>query len=242
MTAPGTLARTAGILYLLLVGAAFNEGYVLPHIVAPLDATATADHIRASATLFRFGVVGDLVAGACWVLLAVALYALLRRVSPVVAVAMLTFAAVGGGIQCLNQLNQYTALTVATDEGYHHAFGKAGADALTQLFVSMQQNGYILDTVFFGLWLAPLGYLVIRSGYFPRVFGVLQITACSGYLADFFARFLTPNLGPAVTAFVMVPTAAAAELGFLLWLLVKGARVPTPNRRVPAVTTSDPAS
>jgi hypothetical protein len=46
------------------------------------------------------------------------------------AAAMVAFAAVGAGIQILNQLNQYTALTVATDPAYTHALGTSGADGL----------------------------------------------------------------------------------------------------------------
>src|SRR5215831_9391244 len=80
MTTPKALARAAGVLYLLLAGAAFNEGYVLPRIVKSGDAAATAGNIRASATLFRVGFVGDMVAATCWLLLAMALYLLLYHV------------------------------------------------------------------------------------------------------------------------------------------------------------------
>ena len=234
MTGPTTLARTAGVLYLLLAGAAFNEGYVLLRIVKPGDATATADNIRASATLFRLGVLGDFVAGTCWVLLAMVLYLLLRHVNRLAAGAMVTFAAIGGGIQCLNQLNQYTALKVATGADYDRALGRAGADALALLFADVQGNGYLLDAMFFGLWLAPLGYLAFRSGYFPRAIGVLLLAACVGYLADFFTAFLAPSLAADVFRFVTTPAAAAGELTLLLWLLVKGVRVPVPDARGPA--------
>ena len=70
-------------------------------------------------------------------------------------------------------IERFTALTVATDAGYPHALGTSGSDALTLLLVDMQHNGYVIDTLFFGLWLLPLGYLVIRSGYFPKALGVL---------------------------------------------------------------------
>jgi hypothetical protein len=70
MRSPRTLARIAGALYLLLFGAAFNEGYVLPHVVRSGDAAATGGNIRAHATLFRLGVFGDLTAGGLWLLLA----------------------------------------------------------------------------------------------------------------------------------------------------------------------------
>jgi hypothetical protein len=229
MTSPKTLARVAGVLYVLLIGAAFNEGYVLPRLVKSGSAAATADNIRASSALFRAGFVGDLVAATVWLLLAMTLYLLLHKVDRLAAGAMVTFAAVGAGIMTLNQLNQFTALTVATNADYAHSLGKPGADALTLLFTDMQHNGYVIDDLFFGLWLLPLGWLVIRSGYFPRLLGVLLGVACAGYLVGLFTTVLFPGAASTVTGFVTVPAAAAGELTFLLWLLIRGARVPVPE-------------
>ena len=229
MSTPKTLARVAGVMYFLIGGAAFNEGYVLSRIVKSGDAAATADNIRSSAALFRAGFVGDLTAAVFWLLAAMALYRLLGHVSRPAAGAMVTFAATGAAIMTLNQLNQYTALTIATDADYSRAFGTAGSDALTHLFTDMQHNGYVIDDMFFGLWLLPLGYLVVKSGYFPKVIGVLLAIAGTGYLVDLFTVFLAPGLDPDVALFFTVPTAAAGELTFMLWLLVKGARTPAPT-------------
>lgn len=225
---PKTVARLAGVFYFLIGGAAFNEGYVLSRVVKPGDAGATADNIRASATLFRIGFLGDLTAGAFWLLAALALHALLGHVDRKAATAMVTFAAVGAGIQILNQLNQYTALTLATGPAYQRTFGRSGADGLALLYTDIRANGYAVDALFFGLWLLPLGYLVFRSGNFPKVIGVLVAVAGCGYLADLFVGFLAPDLGADVAAFVTVPAAAAGELTFMVWLLVKGVRTTNP--------------
>ena len=220
--APRTLARIAGVLYLLLIGAAFNEGYVLPRIVVAGGATATADHIRASAALFRAGVVGDMVAGTLWIPLAMSLYLLLRHVHQLAAAAMVTFAAVGGGIQVVNQLNQYTALTIATDGSYAHAVGRAGSDWLALLFANMQHSGYVIDSIFFGLWLLPLGYLVVRSGYFPKALGVLLIIGSCCYVVETFAVLL----GLGVLGDVLIIPAGLSEATFLVWLLIRGGSIP----------------
>lgn len=221
--APKTLARMAGVCYLLIVGAAFNEGYVMPKIVAAGDPTTTALHIRASSALFRAGFFGDMLAGVFWILLAMCLYVLLRNVHQLLAGAMVVFAAVGAGIQIFNQLNQYTALTVVTDGAYPTALGQSGANGSALLFAGMQQNGYVIDALFFGLWLIPLGLLVIRSGWFPRVLGVLLVVGGCAYIGNMFAVFL--NWGP--LASVLLVPAGLSELAFLVWLLVKGMREPT---------------
>jgi hypothetical protein len=216
-SSPTRQARLAGFLYLLVTAAAFNEGYVLPRTVVTGDAAATAERIRHSPDLFRLGLLGDLVAGTCWLLTAMALYVLLRHIDQLAAAAMVIFAAVGAAIQCLNQLNQYTALTVATG---------GGPDGVALMFATMQHNGYVLDEVFFGLWLVPLGYLVIRSGLFPKLLGWLLFVACAGYLIDLGVHVLAPSHSTLVATVITYPAGAIGELTFLVWLLVKGVRGP----------------
>src|SRR5438876_2114073 len=143
MNSPKTLARIAGLLYLLLVSAGFNLVFVLPRIVKEGDAAATADNIRASATLFRVGFVGDVTGATLWLLSAMALYVLLKHVNQLVAAAMVVFTAVGAAIMIASAAYQYTALTIATSSDHTNAFGKPGADALTLLFTALQHHGYV---------------------------------------------------------------------------------------------------
>ena len=123
-----------------------------------------------------------------------ALYLLLRGVNELVARAMVVIVAVSVAIICLNLLNQWVALQVATDEAFGRAFGPASSDALAGLFAGMQHDGYLIAQIFFGLWLLPLGYLVVKSGWFPTWIGVLLIAGCFGYLVDTFATFLAPSV------------------------------------------------
>jgi len=235
MTSTKTLARIAGSLYLIVaVCGSFAELFVRSRIVVPGDAASTADNIRASATLFRFGFVSDLVQATCLLLTAMALYLLLKHVNKLVAAAMVTFVAVSVAIMCLNLLNQFVALSIATGKDYSRVFGPAGSDALAMLFVDMQHDGYLIAQMFFGLWLLPLGYLVVTSGYFPRALGVVLMIGCFGYLADVFAHFLAPAVAETITAFLLAP-AVVGELWLVAWLLVKAVRVPEPETRVPAI-------
>ena len=217
------LARIAGSLYLVVaVLGGFAELYVRSGVVVAGDATATADNIRDSATLFRVGFVSDLAQATFFLFTAMALYLLLRHVHELVARAMVVIVAVSVAIICLNLLNQYVALQVATGEG---------SDAMAGLFADMHAAGYLIAQIFFGLWLLPLGYLVYRSGFFPRAIGVLLAIGCFGYLADTFVQFMAPGIAESVEPFVVAP-AAIGELSLVVWLLVKGVRVV--ERREPA--------
>jgi hypothetical protein len=219
MGAEKRMARIAGSLYLVVaVLGGFAELYVRARTVVPGDAAATAENIRGSATLFRFGFASDLVQATFFLFTAMALYLLLRHVNELVARAMVVIVAVSVAIICLNLLNQYMALQVATG-------GAEGSDALVGLFADMHAAGYLIAQIFFGLWLLPLGYLVFRSGYFPKVVGILLAVGCFGYLIDTFTRFLAPGIAGSVSAIAVMP-AAIGELSFVVYLLVKGVRVP----------------
>jgi hypothetical protein len=160
-----------------------------------------------------------------FLLTAMALYVLLRNVNRVAAGAMVTFVAVSVAIQSLNLVSEMIALSIATGPGYASALGQTGSDALALLFVNLQHDGFVISQMFFALWLLPLGYLVVKSGYFPRVLGYLLALACVGYLVDLFAYFLAPGIEGSVLPF-SAAAGAIGELAFIAWLLVKGARVP----------------
>jgi hypothetical protein len=222
------LARIAGLLYLAVaVLGGFAELYVRDRVLVPGDPAATAENIQGSAALFRAGFVADLAQATLFLFTAMALYLLLRGVNELVARAMVVFVAVAVAIMSLNLLNQFTALQLATGE-------TAGSVTQAGLFAQMHGAGYLIAQVFFGLWLLPLGYLVVRSGWFPKTIGVLLVVGCFGYLIDTFAQFLAPSVADGIEAFVLLP-AAIGELAFVAWLLVRGVRVREPDVLVPAV-------
>ena len=231
MQSPRTLARVAGLSYLMVAVAAGVAGYARSTIVVSGDAAATAANIRASETLFRVSIVADLLQTAFFLLTAIALYALLRHVHRLAPLVMVTFVVVSVAMQALSLVLHVAALSIATDTGFAAAFGPVGSDVLTMLFTNLQHDGFVLSQMFFALWLVPLAYLVVRSGYFPRVLGYLLVFACVGYLADLFAYFLAPDVEPA-----FLPVSAIAgvlgEVTFIAWLLLKGVR--TPDRITPA--------
>lgn len=233
MRSEKTLARVAGSLYLVVaVLGAFAELVVREGIVEPGNPAATAENIRGSATLFRLGYAADLVQATVFLFTAMALYLLMRHVHELVARAMVVIVAISVAIICLNLLNQYTALSLATAESYASAFGAAGSGALAGLFADMHANGYLIAQMFFGLWLLPLGYLVYRSGYFPKALGVLVAIGAVAYLVDLFVHFLAPGVAESIELVVVAP-AAIGEVGLVAWLLVKGVRVPEPKALAP---------
>ena len=225
-SSPKTLARIAGLLYLGTSVPFVFAVQVRSRIIEPADAAATVHNIRASATLFRVGLVADLVSWAGFLATALALYLLLKHANQLAAVAMVAFVAVMVAVGYSNTVNQYSAITIAMSAEYANGLGQAGANALVLMFTDVQGNGLDINELFFGLWLLPLSYLVIKSRYFPRVIGGLLIIASLSWIAQFLVILLAPSL-KGVISFLGV--GSDGELIFIGWLLVRGARAPRPS-------------
>jgi hypothetical protein len=162
-----------------------------------------------------------------------ALYILLEPVHKSMARAMLVFAGLAVGILTLNAVFQFESLQVATDSSYAAAFGVAGSNALVLLLLDIQHYGTLAAQVFFGLWLAPMGYLAYKSGMFPKGLGVVLGGATVSYLVDLLAAFLAPDLAKQMhPMLVIAPT--IGEVWMVLYLLVKGVRSSTSTDRAPA--------
>ena len=225
-SSPKTLARIAGLLYLGTSVPFVFAVQVRSRIIEPADAAATVHNIRASATLFRVGLVADLVSWAGFLATALALYLLLKHANQLAAVAMVAFVAVMVAVGYSNTVNQYSAITIAMSAEYANGLGQAGANALVLMFTDVQGNGLDINELFFGLWLLPLSYLVIKSRYFPRVIGVLLIIAGLSWVAQFLVILLAPSLKGVIS---VLGIGSDAELVFIGWLLVRGARAPRPS-------------
>jgi hypothetical protein len=216
-----TLARVAGLLYLVVaVCGGWAQLVVRPQLHVPGDAAATAGNIAESATLFRAALVADIVTIVCFVLVALMLYAVFRTVSQEIALAMVVLNTIAVAIMGVNNLNHLGALLAATGDG----LGAASTDELALLFMELHAQGYLVAQVFNGLWLLPLGYLVVRSRYKPL--GVLLMIGAFGYPASSVLTWTLPSAPDSVHMALSLLT-AAGEAWLMLWLLITGVRVPT---------------
>jgi hypothetical protein len=201
------------------------------------NATVTTGNILANSELVRMIVVAHLLDGIFFILTAMALYILLQHVNKSVARAMLVFVALAVGIITLNVVFQFEGLRVATDSSYTAAFGAAGSNALVLLLLDIQHYGTLSAQVFFGLWLAPLGYLVYKSGLFPKALGVVLVAASVCYLVDLLAAFLVPDFGMQIHPFIVI-VPAIAEIWMVLYLLVVGVRTVQPDKEILAAASA----
>ena len=215
-------ARFAGVLYLVItVAAIVAHMYVPSNIIVPGDAAATADNMRESATLFRVGGVGsELIVLLSEVVLSVVLFVLLKPVNKMLsllaAVSRLTMTTIHG----INLINYFFAMLLVSGTGYLSVFSAEQAQSLAMLFLEAHGYGFTIGIAFLTIHVFVLGYLIFKSGYFPKILGVLFIAAGVGYLFDSFALLLLPAYES--TPGIIAATIAIAEIAFPLWLLIKG--------------------
>ena len=214
-------ARLAGALYLAMMPFAFLGIIYVPSVlVVPGDATATARNITASEWLFRSGTVSHLIGQIILIFLVLTLYRLLKPVNKDYAVLMVVLALLAVPIAFLNELNHVAVLRLLSGPDYLRALTLEQRHAQAMLFLDLRNSGIFVAQVFWGLWLLPLGYLVFRSGFLPKVIGILLIIACCGYLIDSGTHLLLRDFDATISQFTFV-----GEVLLPMWLLIRGVNV-----------------
>src|SRR3954467_14307507 len=229
-------ARMAGLIYLSMVFTApFSLIYVPNKLIVRGDATATASNILAHETMFRLSMLGDLVGQVIFICLAIALYRLLSNVNRSWALLMVGFVVVSAAVGFLNTLNNIAGLILFRGGEFLNVFDAAQRNALGMLFIRLHSQGIFIDEIFWGIWLFPFGLLVYRSGFLPRFIGVWLMINCFGYVALCMIALLAPDYYGA--AFKWAQPILFGELAIMLWLLIKGTKVPiAPGALEPAAT------
>jgi len=232
---PQRYARIGGILYLfIIVAALFGEVFVRGRLIVWGDPAATANNILGSETLFRVGLAGEMLTCVCDVALAMILYVLLkpvnRNLALLAAFNRVTFVAV----YAASKLFLIAAAVVLGGDGYLKAFDPQQLQALSYLSLRMHGLGYGVSLLFFGVCCVLFGHLIRKSGYLPRILGVLLVIGGVGYVLFSLAQMVAPAFASRVLfPWIMLP-AFPAELGLALWLVVKGVNLLRWEERVRA--------
>ena len=225
---PQIYARLGGLLYLLIIALGiFGEVIVRAKLIVPGDSLATAHRILASEFLFRCGIAGDIAMHLCDLPLMVILYVLLRPVSRDLSLLAAIFSFLQTAVLVANKINLVTVLLVLG----LHTFTPDQRAELASLSLNLHEHGFGIGLIFFGVSCLILGYLLFRSGYFPRTLGVLQVIAGVCYLVNSFALLLFPAIAEKLVPAILLP-AFLGELLTALWLLLMGVNLPKWNDRL----------
>jgi len=218
-------ARIAGLLYLLLViPGPFSLIYIPSVLIVRGNATATANNVLASETLFRLGMASDVAGAFFFILLVMALYRLLAGVNKAHASLMVALVLVSAAVSLVNVVSNVAALTLFRGGEFLAVLDKPQRDAFAMLFLRVHSQGNIINETFWGLWLVPFGILVFRSGFLPRFLAVWLILDGFAYVVLSFIGLMLPDHYS--MAFRVAQPLLFGELAIMLWLLIKGAKAP----------------
>jgi Domain of unknown function (DUF4386) len=203
------IARIAGAFYLAFILSAIIAD-ATAHIGSG-DAAKIIQALTSNPDLFKVGFVISLLSGFFFFVAAWFLYILLKSIDKNLALLFLLLNLIGVAIQCIGMLPLYAAIL---------SVGNINSE--TYLFVNTFKSSIIMAQLFFGTWLFPLGYLVYKSVFIPKIIGTLLLLDGFAELIWLFQSYLLPRY-PQIhyPGFVI---GFAAEFGLTLWLLVKGVR------------------
>jgi hypothetical protein len=181
-------ARLAGLLYLAVVATGiFSLGYVPSQVNVAEDWPATTENIVAHESLFRFGIAAFLLKQVAFLLLPLALYRVLGDAQRTAGVAMVAFAVASVPLALVALGNKLDVLSLLTDPLLAATIAPSQLQALAAQAMDAYGNGLVATRLFWGLWLLPFGWLVLKSGRMPKVLGIVLMFGCLGYLVDVFA-------------------------------------------------------
>src|SRR5579864_7559018 len=216
-TSPRLKARITGLLYLVtILTGIFAQGFVSGSLVVDGDAAATATNILAHSGFYQLGFAVYIIEMACQIAMTALFYELLKPAGRSVSLVAAFLGFAGCVIKTLSRVFFIAPLFVLGGAHYLSVFSKEQLQALALLLLSVNDHGAAVALVFFGIYAALTGYLIIRSTFLPRILGVLSVVGGLGWLS-----FLYQPLGYRLFPYIAVLGLFGAVL-LMLWLLVFG--------------------
>jgi hypothetical protein len=209
-----TAAIVAGLgLLLMSILAPIVQFNVFQSLVVPGDGKTTTDNILASIGIFRIGIVSFLIVAILDIIVAWALYILLKPANQSLSLLAAWFRVVYSAIFAVALVNLLSVLQLLPGAGI------SGFETASQVMLSLGafQSGWDMGLVIFGLHLVVLGFLAFKSGYIPKWLGILLVIAGLGYMVDSIGKFLLPGYNVTISLYTFI-----GEPLFMIWLFWKG--------------------
>jgi len=196
-------ARIAGIWYLAdILILMFSYLFVDEKLLVSGDAAASLNNINFNKPLFYLGCAAFFIGYACLVMSALTLMKLFKTIDSKQATLIPVFLIIGVAIVFIGKVIEL--------------YGAAAQNAdLLALRESIDMSAEIL----WGLWLVPIGLLIFKSDFMPKIIGILLLVTCLGHWVDFAKFFFVPGL-PEIAMTVYYIVAMVGEFGLVLWLLI----------------------
>lgn len=226
-----TAARIAGITLLLLMASGFTGMFAFGgNLIVSGDAAATARNILAHELAFRGGIACEIVMLNCDIVLALALYALLKPVNGTLALLGSFWRIANAGLLGVGVAASLVALDLFSNPNFMSLLNANPLHPLALIFFDLDNRLSLMGLMFFCLGAGVHSWLLYRSRYIPRIISGLYLFACVEMLLCCFAFIIVPKIRPALDPAFLVPD-VLAELSAALWLTLKGVNLQTGSTR-----------
>lgn len=219
------LARWAGAAYLTYIAFGAASMTLQNRQIAWSDLALNFHRIQQGMQLFRLGFFLEIVATMFFLLATWSFFVLLKPVEKNLALLLVLMNLGGIAAECASAIVKFGALQCVVGNDLLHAFTPDQMQAMSMLLLRVGGAGYDVATLFYGAWLFPFGWLIYRSGFIPRFWGVLLIVDGVLLFITFAQLCLLPDYGRWTTPFL--PIEFLAEVGTAVWLVIKGAKKTT---------------
>jgi hypothetical protein len=218
------LAKIAGVLYLFIAILGFwGIMYVPSQTIVRGDAVATISKLLSNEFLFRSGIAGNLASSVIFLFLAQTFYRLFKNINENLAKTLVVLVIVQTPVFFISEALNFSALMVAKGE-LMKSFDTIQRQDFVLFFLRTSKYVIIILQIFWGLWLIPLGQLILKSGYLPRIIGILLILAGVCYVIEVMDYILLSEKLSFITDYFAI-FYSVAELSTVFWLLVKGVKI-----------------
>jgi Domain of unknown function (DUF4386) len=232
---PQLYARAGGTAYLILIVAGLvGEMFIRNKLIVSGDPTGTAQNILMHPLQWRISIASDLIMHICDAVVAMVYYVLLKPVNKNLALIALYLGLVQTAVLVANKMNLVMPLLLLGNSPYLKSLDLHTLQTLAYLSVAAHDYGFGIGLIFFGCECLIAGYLIFKSGYFPRILGIMIQIAGICYLVNSFALILSPALAHELFPIILLPS-FIGELSMCLWLLFKGVKLDKWKERVTAI-------
>nr|WP_315171813.1 DUF4386 domain-containing protein [uncultured Flavobacterium sp.] len=218
-----TMTHMAGICYIIIViSGIITLMYIPNELIDWKNPQLTFKNVSEDMFLFRIGVFTSIICYLAYIALPLVLYKLLSQIHKNVAIAMVVLVLVSIPITFLNLTNKLDIISLLTNPTLTNLFSEKEKINLTFSLLHEYENGITIASIFWGLWLFPFGLLVYKSGFLPKVLGILLMLGSFGYCINIFGDVLMVDYSKlGIAGFVSIP-ASLGEIGICLWMLIIG--------------------
>ena len=214
--------RMAGMLFLGMIILGIIAQLTRSNVLTFDNNTNSLEEINNSLVILRISFFSDILMVLFYLLTALTLYNILKNVNKTQSLLFFVLTIISCSIMSMNMINHVSIIEINSSE-YINANNQYDIRVLNQFFSQMHSYGYLIAQVFFGLWLLPLGNIIIKNKIMPKYFGIMLIAAGFGSLLEVIVTFGFPKYG-----FIAYPGLIIGMLGefsFCFWLLFRGIEI-----------------